>query len=352
MFTGSLPDIAATELRIVIDSMLPGAVTDIERITFGRARLLRFASSVGPDILAPILGQLSSTAALFVGHASPDGPDADTVDLLRPVLADEALTYGSELVTTQRYRGKTSERLTRAMLNCGLAAAGINPADPTGTILDPMCGRGTTLNWALAYGLSSVGMDADRGAVDQHATFLETWAKRARLPHKAERFKRNNKESRVFTIRLARDRAALTSTSGATTDARQAQIVQTFNADAADRGVAIRRGSVDVIVTDLPYGVQHRGAAGRHGADKGGDTDAGRETPALVERMLPVWHRHLRPGGSICLAWNTKRAARRELTTLLTGAGFSAVTIPGGFSMRHVVDASIDRDVIVAVKAR
>ncbi len=325
MFTGSLLDIAATELRIVLDSLHPGAVDEIERVSFGRAQLLRFQSSEPVTTLAPILGQLSCSAALFVS----DG------DRLEPVLLEENLVYGAELATTQRYRGKTNERLTRAMLNCGLATAGINPASANGTVLDPMCGRGTSLNWALAYGLDGIGIESETGSLEQHATFLETWAKRARLPHKAERFRKNNSEQRVFSLRVAPDRAELKS---------GGQRIQTFAADAADLGLAIKRKSVDVVIADLPYGVQHRGTAGD------GVSDDERETAALIERVLPVWHRHLRPGGSICLAWNTKRASRRDLSAALANGGFSPLTIAGGFSMRHVVDASIDRDVIVAVK--
>lgn len=325
MFTGSLLDIAATELRIVLDALVPGAVDEIERVSYGRAQVLRFDSTEPAERLAPIIGQLSSSAALFV---SDD-------DLLTPVMLDETLVYGSELATTQRYRGKTNERLTRAMLNCGLAAAGIDPSKPSGTLLDPMCGRGTSLNWALAYGLDAVGIEADGGSLDQHATFLETWAKRSRLPHKAERFRKNNREHRVFSARVATDRAGLKD---------GGQQVMTFVADAASENLAIKRSSVDLIVTDLPYGVQHRGAASQGTADEEWDT------AALVERVLPIWGRHLRSGGSLCLAWNTKRAARRDLSSLLVKAGFSPVTISGGYSMRHVVDASIDRDVIVAVK--
>ncbi len=325
MFTGSLLDIAATELRIVLDSLLPGAVDEIERVSFGRAQVLRFGSPEAVATLAPILGQLSCSAALFVS----DG------ERLTPVLLEENLVYGAELATTQRYRGKTNERLTRAMLNCALAAAGISPASATGTVLDPMCGRGTSLNWALAYGLDGVGIETDGASLEQHATFLETWAKRARLPHKAERFRKNNSEQRVFSLRVGADRAELKS---------GGQRVQTFAADAADLGLAIKRKSVDCVVTDLPYGVQHRGAAGD------GATDDERETASLMERVLPVWHRHLRPGGSLCLAWNTKRASRKDLSSVLVNGGFAPITIAGGFSMRHVVDASIDRDVIVAVK--
>ncbi len=240
--------------------------------------------------------------------------------------------YGSELVTTQRYRGKTNERLTRAMLNAALATAGIDPSRPAGLVLDPMCGRGTTLNWALAYGLNAIGIEHDQGSLEQHAGFLQTWAKRQRLPHSFQRFKANNGERRAMTFEVGKDRATFKGGAG--------QRIETFCADGADRSLAIKRGSIDVIVTDLPYGVQHRSS------NEGGDAG----TPDLLAEVGPTWHRWLRPGGAICIAWNTKRGGRREVGRALAEAGFSPVTAAGGYSMRHTVDATIDRDVIVATR--
>ena len=333
---------AAAELRLVFgdpaidpgEEVTPGrlarpvpvTVGDIERLWRGRSQLLRFPAWGPVDALAEVVGQLSASTALF-RHCGP------TPELVEPVPIDEPLVYGSDLVTVQRYRGKTSERLTRAMLNIALAVAGTNPARPAGTVLDPMCGRGTTLNWALAYGLGAVGMDVDGASLDQHATFLETWAKRQRLPHKTTRFRSGNAERRSLTLEVAPDRRAFKAGDG--------QRVQTFRADAGDRKVAIKRGSVDVVVTDLPYGVQHRGSAE-------GRADQPADTLELLARSLPTWHRWLRPGGAVCLAWNTKRAGRREVGRTLADAGFTPQTAVGGFSMRHTVDATIDRDVIVA----
>lgn len=328
MFTGSILEIAAAELRLVSDGVSRLNVGEIERVSAGRSQLLRFSITGEREPIAEMAGQLSASAALFEHHPTTQSPS-----LLSPVPIAEPLIYGSDLVTVQRYRGKTNERLTRAMLNVALATAGIDPSRPAGTVLDPMCGRGTTLNWALAYGLDSIGIDADAGSLEQHAGFLQTWAKRQRLPHKVQRFKSNNAEKRVVSLQVGRDRATLKAGDG--------QDVQTFCADAAQRSLAIKRSSVDVIVTDLPYGVQHRGAA---------DTSAkaGPDTLELLAQVLPTWHHWLRAGGVVCLAWNAKRAGRREVGRALADAGFSPVTAAGGFSMRHVVDATIDRDVIIA----
>jgi SAM-dependent methyltransferase len=336
VFTGALATLAATELRIVADRLLPGAIGDIERVAEGRAQILRFASTAADDRLASVVGRLSASAALFRHCAGA----AEAPGLLRPIPLHEDLVHGTELVTTQRYRGKTNERLTRAMLNVALATAGIDLAEPTGTVLDPLCGRGTTLNWALAYGLDGVGIDDDRSSLDQHATFLETWAKRHRLPHKAQRHRDRNTEHRVLTMHLAPDRATFKAGAG--------QRIQTFRADGADGGLPIRRASIDVVVTDLPYGVQHRAAeidrAGSQGRTERFDP------AALLARALPTWRRWLRPGGALCLAWNLKQAGRDPVSRTLVEAGFAPVVAPGGYSMRHVVDTTIDRDVIVAAR--
>ncbi len=341
VFTDAVPALAATELRIVADRLLDGDIGPIERLDRGRSNLLQFASTADPEAVATLVARLSASAALFRHHRSPEA-DTDTetntatdtgtgTELLEPLTLDEGLVYGTELVTTQRYRGKTNERLTRAMVNVAMATAGIDPRRPAGTLLDPLCGRGTTLNWALAYGLDAVGIDADRASVDQHATFIETWAKRQRLPHKATRHRSGNAEQRWLSFRVAPDRATLKADDG--------QRLQTFHADGADPELPIRGRSIDLIVGDLPYGVQHQGS--------GGDRNPV-DPVTLLERTLPVWRRWLRPGGAICLAWNLKQADRSAVSRCLVEARFEPVVAAGGYSMRHVVDATIDRDVIVA----
>lgn len=339
VFTDAVPNVAATELRIVADRVLPGAIGSIERADAGRSSLLRFTAdpeAVTDDDVSSLAATLSASAALFrhhrrLGGATEQPERADQPDLLEALPLVESLTHGTELATIQRYRGKTNERLTRAMVNLALATAGIDPRRPSGVLLDPLCGRGTTLNWALAYGLDAIGIDVDRTSIDQHRIFIETWAKRQRLPHKATVHRQGNAEQRWLTMTLATDRATL--------KANRGQRLQTFLADGGDDSLPIRAKTADVIVGDLPYGIQHKGS--------GAARDA--VLPAeLLARTLPTWRRWLRPGGAICLAWNLKQTDRDAVARALVEARFEPVVAAGGFSMRHVVDATIDRDVIVA----
>lgn len=349
VFTGSLGRIAATELNVVVESLHPGALGPVTADDSQRSTTLHFGCDLEPERLGTLAGQLSSTLALF----------EEVGDLLRPIPTTEHLVYSTELVTTQRYKGKTNERFTRAMLTMALAVAGIDPtSDGTPNaganthpgeaggegeghrprICDPMCGRGTTLNWALAQGFDAVGIEPDRLALDQHANFISQWAKRQRLPHTMQDYRPTNSERRYATFTVAPDRAAL--------KAGQGQVLDVFCADGADGSLPIKRRSIDVIVTDMPYGVHH---ASRTGPGRSGRWDPS-DTAELAERMVPTWRRWLRPGGTLALAWNTKRADTNAMRRIVTDAGFELCDdkVGGTDCLRHKVDSSIDRDVILA----
>ena len=341
VYNQSLAAVAAAELQWVTDGLLPfeNRLSNIEPTSFGRAAGLLFSTSTEETALTAIVSQLSCALALFA-TSSDDKP---TNSQLTPIPLPQSLVYGTELVTTQRYRGKTNERLTRAMLNLALATAGIplsGPWNKTPTLLDPMCGRGTTLNWALAYGCNAVGVEPDASALKQYETFITTWAKQQRLPHKRQTFRSNNAEKRLFTLDVAPTRADQKAGTG--------QKVETFAADGGDTTLHIKKQSIDVIVGDLPYGVQHRSDPAALDPP---------ETVDLVARLAPTWRRWVRRGGAVCLAWNTRRASRADMLVALVDSGFE---LPSGWdfdgvvgaeqSMAHRVDASISRDVLLVIK--
>ncbi len=340
MFSRSLGAVAAAELDGVTRGLLATSdrPRDITVTSLGRASALTFSCAAEPATLHNLVGRLSCALALF--EQEPSG------SALTPRPLIESLIYDTDLVSVQRYRGKTNERLTRAMLNLALAHAGIDlrgPWDRRPTVLDPMCGRGTTLNWALCYGLNATGIEPDAGSLRHYDGFLRTWAKQHRLPHKYRSHRSNNAEQRHMTLEVAPNRAAQKAGAG--------QRIETFNADGGDRSLLIKRGSIDVIVTDLPYGIQHR--ADR---DKLDPTD----TVELLARMAPTWRRWLRKGGAVCLAWNAKRAPRVDVAVALAEVGL-VEQVPDtdhdtddsgtrqDHGMEHVVDSTITRDVLVAV---
>ncbi len=317
VFTKSLGAIAAAELDVILTHRLETPETKISQVDEGRTSYLDFDFDGERAPLVEQLGRLSATAAAFAVHSTSS---------LEPLPLREQLAFGTEVVTAQRYKGKTSERLTRLMLNVASAADASKAADDR-SVLDPMCGRGTTLNWALLYGARATGLDVDRRALDDYATFLEQWAKSNRYPHKMQRYKKQNSECRHFDFTVAVDRAGLSG--------KAVPDIRTLHAPADSGAMAVGRHAM--IVSDLPYGIQHQARSD------------GNRTPTsigdLVENVAWLWPSQIRTGGSVALSWNTKTLRASDMTALLGRAGFDAVATRG---FEHQVDRTISRDVFLA----
>lgn len=313
VFTKSLGAIAAAELDVILAHRLEAPATEISVVEEGRTTYLRFDFEGDRDPLVHQLGLLSATAAAFVEHSATS---------LEPLPLREQLAFGTEVVTAQRYKGKTSERLTRLMLNVAGAVDASTAVDDR-SVLDPMCGRGTTLNWALLYGARATGLDVDRRALDDYATFLEQWAKGNRYPHKIQRYKKQNSECRHFDFTVAGDRAGLA--------AKTTPDIRTFNAPADSDAVPVGRHAT--LVSDLPYGIQHQA----------------RSVAELVEKVSARWPSQIRTGGSVALSWNTKTLRPPDMAGLLSRVGFDEIPTRG---FEHQVDRTITRDVLLARRRR
>ena len=82
--------------------------------------------------------------------------------------------------------------------------------------------------------------------------------------------------------------------------------------------------------------------------------------PCLLDRALPGWHDALRTGGTIGLAYNRHVAGPEAMAEALEAHGLTVVHGHGvdgptqghvaADAFRHRVDASIDRDIVVARK--
>ena len=86
-----------------------------------------------------------------------------------------------------------------------------------------------------------------------------------------------------------------------------------------------------LIVTDLPYGIQHRGGVA-----------------ALIEEALPVWAGMLQAGGAIVMSWDSTRFSRDEMIEMASSASALRVLAdPPYDQMQHRVDRVIkQRDVV------
>jgi hypothetical protein len=330
VYRASAPALAVAELRVLGDAVLGGRLRDVGWEQISGVPYLTFTV---PDdaLLTPaevaVLGHLSVFYALFTVDAA--GP------LLRPVAVPPADRLDDDLVTIPKYVGKTNEQFTRLLLTATVASSAAAGRLAAGglAVLDPLCGRGTTLSQALLAGHSAAGVDVDGKHVEAYATYLRTWLERKRLKHRAT-FAPVRRSGATLGRRFVAE-FGTTKQAFAAGDLQRVEVVHADTLRAAD---FFRPGSFDVVVTDAPYGVQHASRRGRGPA---------RSPLALLEEALPVWRPLVRPGGAVGIAWNTLVAPRAELVALLAAAGLQPLDEGPYRDLEHRVDQGIVRDVVI-----
>jgi hypothetical protein len=316
-------DLGLAELDAVNGLLLGGRLGAPRLVTLAGHTYYRVdADALDARALATI-ASLSNVYAAFEERAGA----------LLPVELPAVERLPDDLVSIQRYQGKTNEHLTRLMVHLALAAAGRTAAERP-TVFDPVCGRGTTLNVALLHGLDAAGIEVEKAAVDAYAQFLRTWLQQQRLKHRLHYgpVRRDGRTvAHLLTAELSDSREEL--------ERGRPQRVRVVAADSADAGAHLPSRSADALVADLPYGVQHGSRA---------DARRQRGPEALLEAALPAWRCVLREGAGVCLAWNTRVLARERLCELVASAGFEVLAGPPFDGFAHRVDQAIHRDLLLA----
>jgi tRNA G10 N-methylase Trm11 len=259
---------------------------------------------------------------------------------LWPVELHRLDRYDDDLITILKYQGKTNEQFTKLLLNVTLLASGFarEMLERKFSVLDPLCGRGTTLNQALMYGYDAAGIDVDQKDFEAYAAFIRAWLGRKRIKHDAEVVPvRRNKQviGRRLRVSLAAAKADF--------KAGETQRLDVVRAETALALEFFRPGTFDLVVTDAPYGVQH----GSRTAAKG----LARSPLGLLTAAAPVWAGLLRSGGAIGIAWNTFVARREDAAKVLADAGLEVVDSGPYRAFGHRVDQAIQRDILVARKS-
>ncbi|AVT35410.1 TRM11 family methyltransferase [Plantactinospora sp. BB1] len=317
------------ELAVFDRAVLGGRLGDITETVLGGARYVTFTADRLDERDVGYLANLSSIYVLF----------EVTGGLLKPVELRPLDRFDDDLLTIPKYPGKTNEQFTKLLLNVTLLSSAFAPEmlDRTFRVLDPLCGRGTTLNQALMYGYDAAGVDHDRADFDAYATYIQTWLKRKRLKHRAESgpVRRNRQVvARRLQVDLAADKESYR--------AGRTQRLDVVQVDTLRSAEFFRPGTQDLLVADAPYGVQH-------GSRSTGQRLA-RSPLALLAEAVPVWAGLLRSGGALGVAWNTQVARRDEAAGVLADAGLEVLADGPYLEFAHRVDQAIVRDILVARK--
>jgi SAM-dependent methyltransferase len=322
--------LTAAELAVFSDSVLGGALSAAEVNRRGGVPYLEFEADRLRREDCAFLANISSLYALFEVAG----------ELLRPVELTGLDHYDEDLITIQKYPGKTNEQFTKLLMNVTLLASAFAPEmlSRKVAVLDPLCGRGTTLNQALMYGYDAAGIDEDRKDFDAYRAFVKTWLTRKRIKHKTSYDGPVRREGKLAGHRLQVSLAV----SKDEQKAGRAQQLDVVCADTLRAGEFFRPASCDVVVTDAPYGVQHGSRSAASGLS--------RRPLDLLRAAVPVWATLLRPGGAVGIAWNTLVAPRAEAAEVLATAGLEPVESPPYQRFKHRVDQAIVRDILVARK--
>ncbi|HEY8471383.1 MAG TPA: SAM-dependent methyltransferase [Natronosporangium sp.] len=317
VYAGEAPRLTEAELSVFGSAVLGARPRDLARLQLGGVTYVGFVTD--EPLTDRDLAYLSNVSSAYALFAVEDG------ELLRPLPVTPLARYDDDLITIPKYAGKTNEQFTRLLLNVtvlGSDRAG-ELLDRRLVVLDPLCGRGTTLNQALMYGYDAIGIEVDGGHVDAYSAFLRTWLRRKRLKHTVELNPVRQEHKRIgrrLVATLAPTKAAYRN--------GDTQRVTVLHADTVQARRLLRAGCCDVIVTDTPYGIAHRA-----------------RTVELLKAAVPGWVELLRRGGAIGLSFNTHVVGRDEVAALLAGAGLTVVATP---DFSHWVDQGITRDLIVA----
>ncbi len=322
MYAGESPRLAAADLQILLAAAGVAAtpeVTERAGVTYVAVE----ADRVPVDVVA--------THSAKLAFFEEDG------DLLRPVRLPQIDLLDDDLVTIPKYQGKTNEQLTRLLLNVTMSQVTTTTHPPA--VLDPLCGRGTTLLTGWLRGYDVAGVDADEKAVEALAAYVTGYLRRKRLKHSAKTSP-VRREGRSLGKRFDAEVAV----------ADRRLSLGVFTGDTRQSAALWGRRRFDAVVADAPYGIVHGSTSDVKGEPTGPKRE--RSAAGLLRQAVPVWVSQLRPGGALGLSWNTYGMSREDLVGVLADAGLDVRDDGPWRGFSHRVDSSIQRDLVVGVKPR
>ncbi|MGD9895353.1 MAG: hypothetical protein AB7U18_29040 [Dehalococcoidia bacterium] len=306
--------LAAPELRL---SPLGPIIDAIRAISIaGQAYLLVDLTADLTGSQTASLGQTGATSEFFWYHESVGGV---TGPFLQPIETPSSAALPAEIVEARRYRGKTNELFSQVMINIARWSYMGSPS----RLLDPLMGGGTVPFIALRLGLDAIGIERDRAAVESTDTYLTAFLREAGIRNQRKAERAGGGRRTIFTIHSPASGRPL-----------HAALIHGDTREAPALLTGLPGGArADLLVTDLPYGIQHEG-----------------QVESLVREALPAWHAVAAADAVLALAWNATRLPRdRMIAWLETGHRWHVMRGGAWESLAHSVDRVIKRrEVIVA----
>lgn len=270
---------------------------------------------------------------LFSRHSCLGLLAEDSGGFLRPLARSEKTYLPRDIAEVLKYKGKTSTVFTRMMLNMALCSAD-SPGTERQIVLDPMCGKGTTLFCAMEWGLDADGIEINRNDLKEIMDYLDRYFQMHRLKYLVRQGSETIGKSSVDTAEIVYANNRQDYLNGNT------RCLRLSAGDTALAGRLMKKRKADVIVADLPYGIQHAPKSGQH-------TESFEQ---LLKRAMPSWNDALRQGGVLGLAFNMLTLKRRTVQEIGTACGFSIMEGDPYDDLVHDVDQAVRRDAVFLKK--
>jgi len=236
---------------------------------------------------------------------------------LVPLPIEPQFNLHEDFVFGAKFKGKTNEILTQLLINVGLQSIRYkNIAELK--LLDPMCGRATTLLWGMRYGMKTKGIEQDAKALADIRLNVKKWCKVHRQKHQFSDGFVGGKSTKGNTGKFIEFTAADTS-------------MRVITGDAANTASLLKNEKFHLIVSDLPYGIQHF------------TTSQTRNPLEVLQACAKGWIESLRPGGVMVLAFNRNIPKRKELIAVFADPRLDVLE----FTAPHQMSESIVRDIVV-----
>lgn len=254
--------------------------------------------------------------------------------LLKPISKNNLQYINSNISSMLKYSGKTNEYFTRLMINI---ASNLIEKEENINLLDPICGKGTSLYEGLIKGYNCYGVEIASKVVDEIALFLKKYLEGEKYKYnsKKEKFSGANKsfkaEKYIFEINKNKE-------------SKQFKHFEVVSANTIYTDKIYKKEFFDIIVGDLPYGVKYSNITNEK------QSSFTRSPKELLEKSLDVWCNCLNIDGIMILSWNTFLLKRTEFVELIKNKGYKVLEYENLNNFEHRVDQAINRDFICIKK--
>lgn len=334
VYYNSADKLALAELKIACEK-LSTTCSNLKIIEIENVRYISFETATelsGNDI--QIISGLSFLFAIYKTM------EVNNEICLIPVRKSDVEYLDNKISSLLKYPGKTNELFTKMMINVGLLTSCFTSTKNI-NVLDPVAGKGTTLFEGTIYGYNMYGIEIEQKPIHEASVFFKKYLETERIKHNSEKRQVYGK-NKAEAINIQEFKYA--KTKDEFKDSDTARKLGMICGNTQDASKYFKKDMFHLIVGDLPYGIAHGNSSAKN------NSSLTRNPAELLKACLPGWHKVLKPGGVVVVAWNSFVAHKKALTEIFAAHGFEVMSEEPYNNFEHMVDKSIKRDIIVSRK--